>query len=293
MFNNIVNFKYDYQNLSGTKIEERFKINFNPVTRPLMFWKEEVKNTALRIAALSDKPLLLCLSGGIDAEVIARTFLENNIPFSALTIHHSSNDHDVIWADNFCKEHNIEQKIVEVDMLDFISKKIPEYREQGYRSRSIFRYFQLFLLETAESMNKCAILGGGDLCFKTIDNRVSFVMGPEFTICLDWCKNNNRLHFPYFYMQNSEITATYIKEDIIECMLANPDYFKNVKFNESLEKIIVYSKYFNKMPRRNKFFGFENIQELYDQFWEDSKKLYPDLLNMIIPVTQIQEELGI
>jgi hypothetical protein len=84
-----------------------------------------------------------------------------------------------------------------------------------------------------------------------------------------------------------------MKIDLINCMLSDPSYFKNVRFNESLEKIIVYSKYFNKMPRRNKFFGFENIQESYDQFWEDSKKLYPDLLNMDIPVTQIQEELGI
>ena len=295
MLNNIINFEYEYQSSSSNKIEERFKINFNPVTRPPMSWKEEVKNTTLRIAALTDKPLLLCLSGGIDGEVIAKTFLENNIPFSVITAAHvnSTNSHDTVWADAFCKKHNIEQHIVYLDVVDFLNNKIPEYREQGYRSRSIFRYFQLFLFETAKKMDSCAILGGREPSYTTINNKICLTLGPEFTLGVDWCKNNNTINFPYFYLQNPEIMAAYMKEDIIECMLANPDYFKNVKFNESLEKILVYSKYYQNMPRRDKFFGFEPMQKQYDQFWEDSKKIYPDLLNIHIPVDKIKTELGI
>ena len=66
-------------------LEKQFSVKFNPCTRTPQSWSVEVNNTAKSIAASTNKPLYVLMSGGIDSEMVARSFISNNIKFKALT----------------------------------------------------------------------------------------------------------------------------------------------------------------------------------------------------------------
>jgi hypothetical protein len=284
----ITNFVY-------SDLADQFTIQFMPVTRPLNSWPNEIAHTAREIAASTDRPLILCYSGGIDSEVIAKTFVADNIKFTALSMRHSSgtNDHDICWAVEFCKKHNVEHKIIDFDIEDFFNVKMQDYIDRGYRTWRPWRLFQLFLLETVESLGGCAVMGAGIQSFDTVAGEICIKYPPEHAMCLDWCKNNNSVHFPYFYQHNPEVFAAYMKIDLIETMLSNPNYFVNVPYNMSLEKIIVYRSLWQDMPRRSKFDGFENVQPLRTAAIKRYKQQLPNLGEIAIPVKTIKQQLGI
>ena len=292
---NNVNFDYSYQNLSNTVIEQRFSMNFRRIERPLMSWKEEVIDTAKNIKNMAEsKPLILCLSGGTDCEIMATAFLENNIDFSVVSCRHEigTNEHDIVFARDFCKRKGIEHIIFDINHIEFFTDGINQYIEQGYRSNRIFRYFQLLLLEKVESLGGCAVLGGGDPMYFRINDNIVLKYAPDFNLCLDWCKNHNSLHFPYFYKQNPHIFASYMKQELIEFLLSRPEYFKDEWF-VSLEKSLMYTAIWPDIQRRPKYHGFENMRYLKITKEKRLFEKFPDIEHLILPISLIKKQLGI
>ncbi len=287
----IVNFDYLYTD------DGSFDIKFKPVTRELLDWKQEVYETAKRIRSLTDKPLLLCMSGGVDSEIVARAFLENNIEFTALSLRHTkgTNAHDVNWAIKFCNERNVNHISFDFDFEDFVINKIPKYIEQGYRTWRTFRFQQLFLFELAESMGYTAVLGGGPSPFFTKNGDICLNFKIDEFMCLDWLKNNNQKHFPYFFWQNSEIMAAYFNQGLIKFLLSDPAYFVSVWPTTSPEKATVYHKYWPDMPRRLKYDGFEKITgtELALKYIVPRRVELGEPRDKNVPVNLIKQQFGI
>lgn len=286
---NNVNFTYFYINAPDVKIGKRFGMTFKPVRRSVGSWKTELINTAKRIGKASKKPLYLCLSGGIDSEVMALAFIEAKIPFKVLTLKHQTdtNIHDISYAERFCQDNNLEQIFVEFDPSTFYQKYISDYR-----SVSIFRYLQLLILETVESLGGTAVLGGGEQVYYTIDDKIYIKYDPGFVLPLEWCKKNKTIHYPYFHMHNSELLASYMQLDIISMLLDNPFYFKNHHFM-SIEKILVYNGYWPNMARRTKYNGFEQIKEQRKLTEIILKEKHRDIVPMYIPISIVKQQLGI
>lgn len=284
---NLVNFDYSYEN--------GFDINFHPLKRNLYNWYDEVYNTSLEIYKSTKKPIYVCFSGGIDSEVIVKTFIKNKIPFKVFIVKHnnSTNDHDIWHAITFCKENKLEFVISRIDFEDFLKNKIFEYAEKGYRAIRIFRYFQLFILEQIESMGGCAVLGSGEQVYCNIDNEICINMEQGHTMSLDWCKNNNTKHYPYYFMHNSELYASYMKLDLIELLLKTPSYFTNHRDNMSTEKMIIYHKFWPEMKRRNKFHGFEKILEIKNDTESKLRMMFPDIVPKFFPINKIKEQMNL
>lgn len=291
----MINFEYTYE--TGSKpIEERFQFDFKPISRPLMPWRDEVLNTAQLIANSTTRPLMLCLSGGLDSEVMARAFLECNIPFTAISFKHSAgtNMHDIEYAIRFCNTNNIEHKIVEFDFNDFLDNKIENYIQQGYRGSRMFRFLLMFMLETIESLGGCAVMGAGEHDYKTIDNKICLTYMYNFVLPIEWCKRNNTVHFPYFYMHNPEIFASYMKTDIVNVVLSDPGYFKTpFRTSISLEKILLFHCMWDNMERRSKENGFKFVSA--ERNAKDIKlaQRFPDIELLRIPVDKVKLQLGI
>lgn len=296
----ITNYDYSYENLPDTSIYQRFRIKYRPVGRALGSWRDEVIETAGRIhAAAEGRPLLLGLSGGIDSEVMARGFLEANIPFQGLSLRYTDdlgglNDHDIKHAEEFCREHEIPHEIINLDFKRFFLDRGEEYIQQGYRAVNMFRFTQLMVLETAEARGSAAVMAGGEQLYYSRDGVTYIQSSPDFSVPVQWCYDHRTRHFPYFFRQNSEIFAAYQQEPLIKLMLANPFYHENPVPNASLEKMIVYHGYFPDMPRRRKYHGFERILDFRRQQQDSLKERFPDLDEKIyLSVPRIQAELGI
>jgi hypothetical protein len=275
-------------------LEPQFSVTFNPCTRTPKSWSEEVNNTAQTIAASTDKPLYVLMSGGIDSEMVAHAFLDNGIKFKALTLKHTAgtNSHDTSWADIFCEKNNIQQEILELD-TDTFDTMIERYISQGYRSTNIYHYMQLYILEYVESMGGFAVGGAGEQIYYTIDNVIHLKVNPSYTLGRQWCQRNNTWHQLWFNLDNPEIYAAYMQIDIVDVMLKDPAYYVNEN-PASTEKIIILHKQWPKMWKRAKFSGFEKIQKTYrDPTEKKLKERFPDIVDLCIPVTTIKEQLGI
>ena len=101
---------------------DKMWVKFKKCTQKPMSWREECIRAADMIYQSTDKNILVHFSGGIDSEIICRSFLENGHPFKAMIFRFENNLnlHDIAYAVKFCKEYNIEYSIVDFSILDFL-----------------------------------------------------------------------------------------------------------------------------------------------------------------------------
>lgn len=296
MLENLINFNYQYNNDASVNIDKRFFIEFKPISRTLNTWKNELLITSESIANSTNKPIMICLSGGIDSEVLARSFLEKSIDFVAIIIRHTfgTNEHDIQYAIDFCNQNSVKYKIVELDFERFLKVNIGDYIKQGYRGTNIFHYFQIYVLEMIEMLGGCAIMAAGEQLYYTINGIICQAWSPSFLMALQWCKNNNSQHYPFFFYQNSELFASYMEDDLLKVLLNNPRYYTtHMSRGISLEKQLIYHSHWENMIRRPKLNGFEKMWPDRTKKHEELKNLFPDIKLKYFPVDTIKKQLHI
>jgi hypothetical protein len=131
--NNYVEYGWG-DNLYGwrEKTEDKFWFKYKkPCTQRPMSWRDECIRAADLLYQSTDKKILVHLSGGIDSEIICRSFLENGHPFevSIGRFGNGLNDHDVAYAVKFCKQYDIKYKFCDMDMLKFIETDFYPYKD--------------------------------------------------------------------------------------------------------------------------------------------------------------------
>jgi hypothetical protein len=283
----MIAFDYSY-------VDKKFDVRFKPVSRQIKSWKEELLISAKSIAESTNKPLYILMSGGIDSEQVARIFLELGTSFKVLTVKHKNNTnlHDIQYAIDFCKNYNIEQTIVELDTEKFFSNDMEKYIEQGYRSVNIYHYLQLFLIDKLEELDGFGVGGAGEQVYYTIDGKVHLKINPQYTLGMDYCKNNNYKHNFWLNLNTPEIYASYLNIDLIKFLISQPDYFTNHHF-ASAEKILVYHATWPEIKKRNKYSGFERIEKtIRIPKQKELAKRFPDLVDYYFPIENIKRELN-
>lgn len=291
-----IGFNYTYR-LGSEPLTERFKLSFNKVSReiPANSWRTECINVAKHIGNQTNKKVMVASSGGIDSEIACLSLLEAGVPFSVVSVRHSAetNKHDIKFAEQFCRRNKIEHTILPLDMSWFLSQGIRKYIEQGYRSTNVFRYLQLFLLENITNLGGCAVLGGGEQLYNLNDkNEVCIYMEPSHLNTLEWCKNNSVVHYPYFFQTTPEVIASYISDELVSFLHTNKSYIASPG-NSFLLKQIVCHKYFQDLPHRPKFSGFEEIINLRLKVQSELEKEFPDVYKIPFSVKDIKAQLGL
>jgi hypothetical protein len=283
--NNIA-FNYNIDNLD---------LKFKPLSRDVGTLYDEAILTAQFIRSSTNKPIMICVSGGIDSELICRVFLKAGIDFSAVIVRHknNTNEFDIAYAINFCKEFNIPMHIVELDTENYFIAGIENHIANGYKSTNIYRYFQLFMMETIEKLGGCAVLGSGEQLYYTVDNKICIKYDAGILVPLEWCKNNNTLHFPIFFQTNPEIMYAYQKHPLVSWLLSDPKYFMRLDARYSSEKTLVYHYFFPEMPCRKKFNGYELIKTFRQSIQRELKKRFTNIKPIYIPVCEIQKQFTI
>lgn len=273
--------------------DDALRIEFNPISRRPQHWTAELLNTASIIKQQSERPIVLALSGGIDGEVAALSLLKNNIDFSAISIRHvaGTNMHDIRYAIDFCAKNNIQHHIVDIDYQTFLDITIEKYIEQGYKATNVFRYLQLFIIDTVESMGGRAILGGGEQIFNLHDGEICVEYSAEHLVPLEYCRRNKVDHIPYFHLVTPELLASYLNIDLVDFLLKTPLYFRTPTYRLSIEKILVYHAYWD-MVRRPKFHGFERVGTETQQKIDNLMTRFPGIPTTFIPVTALKQQLG-
>ena len=101
-------------------------LEYNPVESPLLDFKSECILSAKKIASknIENRPIALAMSGGVDSELMAQSFLEAGIPFFAAIGRYTTavgdfvNKHDFVYAEDWCKAHSVDLIYVDLDIYN-------------------------------------------------------------------------------------------------------------------------------------------------------------------------------
>ena len=233
------------------------ELTFRSATKQAQSWSKEVELAALKIRDVAQKPIWVCLSGGIDSELICHIFLKLKIPFQVLTIEHlnGGNRNDTVWAQKWCQENNVLQKIVSFDTDKFFAEFIPSRLKTGFYSPCPFRFFQLFLMETIESFGGFGVLGVGEQRYFYDSVRSEAYL--ELDSGLNWVQQfASDRHVPFFFYSTPEIMLSYSPQ--VRVSLDHPEIFAH-KENIFLMKRMVYQTYFPHLKTREKLDGWEKV----------------------------------
>lgn len=75
----------------------------------------------LIIKSNGNRPIMIPLSGGIDSECMAKSFLYADVPFMPVIMrfHEGYNDFDTKWAFRFCQEFDLRPTVVDLNLEKF------------------------------------------------------------------------------------------------------------------------------------------------------------------------------
>lgn len=293
--NPMLNYSYFYDPNSSSN---NLSVKFRHVTREVADLKTECINTAKYIQEQANgKPIYIAFSGGLDSEIVCRSFIEAGVPFTAFTLKYAKglNVHDTWYAEKFCDAFKIPLHIEELDVYKFFNDGIEKYIEQGYYANKIFRYFLIYILEKINDMGGVCVGGGGETHYVFHENQLCTPFKADTLIPLQWIENHG-LHFMEFFRTTPEISAAYHQDELIKFLSKDPTYFLNpdVRLFQP-EKVMLYHRLFPNMKRRQKFIGMEQILELKAEVEArlDARFKDKNLTQIFVPVTTIKKQLGI
>lgn len=268
-------------------------LKFLPVTRQVLSFREEVYSAASNFK--NQKNLAVALSGGKDSEIIASTLIDLGIEFVPVFVRFKDqkNIHDYKYVKRFCNFKQLNLIEIELDIIAFCVNTIDDYIAQGYESKNIFRYLQLFILEKTKELGLQCIIGSPDYRFSKINDDINVVIPRCIQTPLRWCEHHQVDHCPYFYWSTPELYASYLQNDLIKFILNDKGYHRNFLDAYMPEKELVYRKYFPEIDNRIKTSGFE----LISGFRFAKEKLLSDQFggigNYTLSLSQIKNQLDI
>jgi hypothetical protein len=274
-------------------------------------FKDECLRTAKLIGEAADKPILLFLSGGVDSEVTARSFIEAGIPFEVATaniVHNGKiiNEHDTMYATSFIKKFNLNVHTVNINFIE-LANRYKQIRETKNLSEPYYKVSMAFLNQIMMFEQFCenyfCITGNGDVVisphrsYNQSDNiQYGLYAGRSFScsaLAAYELSSRKSINVARFFCYTPELLLAWVLDPDIqhwikyEKALMGPHGWMNI---HTIKSFVLY-KIWPDMEVRPKLIGFENIpeySELYvNDFYNDDKsymKIPIDtLLTMLLP----------
>ena len=273
-------------------------------------FKTECIRAARLISENVKKPALVCFSGGIDSEVVVRSFQEANVDFEVgimnLTFrdNNSINQHDIKYALDYVKKHNIKHTIINIDFENFLRTQLLT----GAKKYNV-DYVGIFL---HNEMIKCfpnhhCVLGGGDIQLQRhrFNDRPKltglYLEEEEISVALiETARKIDNGISHRFFMQTPEIMLAWLLDPDIqhwikyEYALVSP--WTNMNFF-GIKPFALY-RHWPDMDIRPKYTGLEKFYDLYrnNQLDDDIRKIVDDVkeygkTEIIIDYKELLEQL--
>jgi Queuosine biosynthesis protein QueC len=270
-------FVFGYNNIPFSRKEnvdhDEFFCTYSRCSRIPDSFKTECINTA-KIISEQSKLLgripYIFLSGGLDSEVVVRSFIDAGIKFKAVSFRYTDNlsSHETIFIDKFVKKHEIDHSYYDIDSDWLISLESKQFAKDSQCSMSEMLPHMKLIKHVWDNLNGFPILGNGDL-YVSKDISVDWIFDRskpkynwnyiEYEYILAWNRfaiYHNILGALNFFMHNPEIVLSMIKDqDMFRCLSGE---IKN-KLSSRSTKSIVYIKSWKDLEPRLKYHGSEQI----------------------------------
>lgn len=266
---------------------------------------EEAKKAAIAFyKKYKNKKIILCLSGGLDSEIMAEAFLAAKIPFTASIWKYENNfnNYDIKHAIEFCKIYNIKYEMMYLDLNYFYKCNLHLHYAKKYLCNSPQVAVHFYLLEKLiEKDSNIAVCLPWQPPFigKSYDNKIFVKIIPCRYISYYRFFYLNQLDgTAYFLMYSSSLLYSFLKLPISKKILnlqIEPSMFKSYQI-----KAIMYEQGgFLSKRKQGKFTGFDKFKvfmnkkysKKYDQFFRHPlEQLIPDSKDQVFFISSVWKE---
>lgn len=293
--------------LCGTGSGNNWHVTIDPPTRKVKTYFEETTNAIENLYATKTGKFQVLYSGGIDSQYICEVFLKLKMEFDTIIIRLISsegevyNQHDILYAYEFCKKNNITPITYDVNFDEFVkSGKIVEIAE----SVNCCSFAIPATLYVANQLDGYSIIAGGDPYIK-YDNFSNIWLFEELEYAhssLRYYAKNNLNGSPFILSHTPEMMLSFLLDPNIVALglglvpgkIGSNSTKSYVYNNGSGFNIDVYD--FVSM-NRIKYTGYEKInnsqimQHPNLKIFEEFKKKWNG--DYSVPYTEIIKKLGI
>ncbi len=270
-----------------------FDFKLRPVSRTPNNWKTELELAAKEYLKFN-KPLYLAMSGGIDSEVAAISFLTAGVPFTPLIIKYEIdgevyNDHDIKYAIKFCKKHKLTPLIHSTNPEELVRMAKRKTYSKYKQIAGIFMYAQIYMINLVESMGGMFVGGGGEQDWR-YSSELELCLRSSYLTGCHYIYDNNLQHWPFFHQTTPELIRSYINIPLVKKAFQNPKDFR-IRNRAGEVKIEAYHKVFPELERRKKYHGYEQFDKIpMFKTWL-TQQFYPDYRTFRIPHAEVIQQL--
>ena len=271
--------------------DDNFFVHYGSIRREIKSFKEEMLITAKLIKEKSGgKPLWVLCSGGMDSEVVLRSFIESHIIVNVAIARFENdlNEHDIRYAIDFCKSNNIHFELFDINVESFWEKELEDY---AVPISCISPQFPI-VLWLMDQVDGIPIIGSGDsfLARYVNSNTFYFYEREKFFSYYFHLMRRKRFGVPAFLQYTPELLLSFLFDPELKKFIQIAKTKKILSISKW--KYQVYKQHFN-LKNRPIFTGFEQLEYLNSYYYERLKvKCQGGNENIIISYRQFINILG-
>lgn len=277
------NFFYDnwlnYSNLLDFKKSLQFEINLSiDFFRTLKFDKTSVHNYIIEGAiecakTLGDNPAL-CLSGGLDSQLMVLAFNEAGYKFKSYTLEFNDdlNDQDFLHAKLFCEKNKIDYNPIKFNVINFLNR---ENYNVGIKYKSASPHFNVHyqLFNILKNMGHTGVCCGGLYPLNNVDdwggnflpNNLNYI---NYSLIENFFSQGNFLSFYHKTAWALALNSKPTNDFTFSVVKGYQE--KNLWSERYIDKINLFNNLgFNVIPQDNKYTGFEKVKIYYKNLHND------------------------
>ena len=261
-FDNWMSYSYDDVEYGiKTSNNSQFKLLINKkVTTPIPTYKDALFNNARLMRDMYNEPFDVCLSGGIDSEVIVRTFNSLGIKFNTFIfrLEDNLNVQDVADAIDICTELNLNYKIIDFNLRSFFENDaLATFDRHPYTVLE-----RLPRLKWIDYLDNIPVFGDGEPYWKrqyesdySIKSPWKFVFAEESQYSNSfYARDIGRKVISEWYEYTPEIILSYHRAPLIKQLLNDEIYGKLSCYSSRAE---LHRNIWPNIKNKQKLVGYE------------------------------------
>jgi hypothetical protein len=253
-------FKFGYDGIAfnqRTRADQKWWVGYGRCERQPYDLRTECVIAAGDIWQAAKKDLWLCLSGGVDSEIMAHSFLNLQVPIRAaiLRLKNDLNLHDISWTIPFCDLHNIKYEIFDLDFEDFVhSGEMLHYAD---RSKCISPHIPpaMKLIDLIAKKGGYSVLGSAECYLEWFEGRWVMYEREKIASLYRHLLATKTPSQVGFFQWNPEMMLAFLRHPVVRQLVRG--YIPGVG-NTARIKHQIYSAYWP-IVKRPKYTGFELV----------------------------------
>lgn len=265
-----------------TSPKDVWKVTYGRCERDPLDFRDECIETAKLIRQNTDLPINILLSGGVDSEVIVRSFLDANIKVNCIIGDMCGyNQHDIEYAIDFCNEHDVSFDIVYLDIKKFWKESLHRISKE---TNCISPQFPA-IMNISDQVAGYNIIGVGE-CFLRQHTTWQMYEREKVASLYKYYILNDKTGAPGFFQYTPELMLSFLEHKRIKEITSSDTY---------TVKPQIYKDMWPDIKIRKKYNGFEKIHDLCESYRNELIELNPNadsivmtdysqLINMLVPI---------